>query len=431
MLPPNSPSATLAVRRPRTPRVAWWILFVLGLIFALFAGDRAVLGILKTTLSNDLGLTNKGYSLLVTAFMVPYTAMYFFAGGLIDRFGAKRTLVVCVAGMSLATVIAGTAHGLGQLAVSRFLLGVVEAGVVPAITLAIFTWFASERRALAYSLANTVQQTAYILAPPFVAAVTLAFGWRWAFLIPGLSGFLIAALWWHANRAAGSPPAVEPSEFSSTDAALNAWNRILLLLRLPGVRVLILARVISDPFWFFFQYWQTAFLQERVGMSLARVGQLTWIPPLAYMGVALALSAFSDQLIARGWTAPKARLLLLIAATALFPAAFFLPRVHSEITALVLVTLVWIMCATWLNMSSVFMGALVPRHSLASSISVMSALGGVTSIAFNACVGSIIDRFGYDVPFFVGACLHPLAAVVLIRHFLRNRTLTAASPSLP
>lgn len=401
-------------------RVAWLILAVLGLIFALFAGDRAILGILKTTLSRELAISNNGYSLLVTAFMVPYTAMYFFVGDWIDRWGFRRLLLACVVGMSAATVIAGTAHGLGQLAVARFALGLAEAGVVPAITLAIFTWFASERRALAYSLANTVQQTAYILCPPLVAAITLGLGWRWAFLIPGLSGFLIALLWWQATRAAGAPP---PPEADAQQVApkndLNLLARIRLLLSLPAVRVLIVARIISDPFWFFFQYWQTAFLQERVGLSLARVGQLTWIPPLCYMGAALAFSAFSDRLIARGWPAPRARVVLLLGATALAPAAFLLPTVQSEAMAMVLVTLVWVMCATWLNMSSVFMGALVPRHSLASSIGIMSALGGVTSIAFNAVVGTIIDRFGYEVPFYVGACLHPVAAVLLGWHFFR------------
>jgi len=402
----------------RTPRSAWWILAVLGLIFALFAGDRAVLGILKTTLGTEIGLTNSGYSLLVTAFMVPYTAMYFFVGGWIDRFGFRRMLAFCVVGMSAATVITGTANGLPQLAVGRLLLGTVEAGVVPAITLAIFTWFPSERRAVAYTLANTVQQTAYILCPPFVAAVTLSLGWRWAFLIPGLSGFAIAALWWRANATAGAPPPPEAEAGPSRDDSLTLWARARLLLSLPAVRMLILARVISDPFWFFFQYWQTPFLQERVGMSLARVGQLTWIPPLAYMGAAVGFSWFSDRLVARGMAAPRARLMLVLAASALAPAAFVLPFVRGEWPALILVTLIWVMCATWLNMSSVFMGALVPRHSLASAIGIMSALGGITSILFNAVVGTIIDRFGYDVPFLVGACLHPIAAGFLAWHFL-------------
>jgi ACS family hexuronate transporter-like MFS transporter len=409
------------------PRAAWWILAVLGLIFALFAGDRAVLGILKTTLGTELGLSNSGYSLLVTAFMVPYTAMYFFVGGWIDRFGAARMLGLCTLGMSLATVIGGTAHGLGQLFVARFLLGIAEAGVVPAITLAIFTWFTPDRRALAYSLANTVQQTAYILCPPFVAAVTLSLGWRWSFLLPGLSGFVIVALWWHANRTAGTPPPPE-TEAAGTAARLDGlWDRMRALWAMPSVRILILARVISDPFWFFFQYWQTAFLQERVGMSLARIGQLTWLPPLVYMGVALGLSTFSDRLVARGWPAPRARLVLLLVATALAPAAFALPFIRGEWPALALVTLVWVMCATWLNMSSVFMGSLVPRHSLASSIALMSALGGCTSIAFNAVVGTIIDRFGYDIPFFFGACLHPLAAGLLAWHFFRKPSAPAAA----
>lgn len=418
--------------RPATPpstRAAWLILSVLGLVFALFAGDRAILGILKTTLGRELAITNSGYSLLVTAFMVPYTAMYFFVGDWIDRWGFRRLLLLCVVGMSAATVVAGTAHGLGQLAVARFVLGIAEAGVVPAITLAIFTWFASERRAFAYSLANTVQQSAYILCPPFVAAIALGLGWRWAFLIPGLSGFLVAILWWLANRAAGAPPPPEPDAAAvSSREKLGLLARIRLLLALPAVRVLIVARIISDPFWFFFQYWQTAFLQERVGLSLARVGQLTWIPPLCYMGAALLFSAFSDRLIARGWPAPRARVVLLLGATALAPAAFLLPTVHSEAMAMVLVTLVWVMCATWLNMSSVFMGALVPRHSLASSIGIMSALGGVTSIAFNAGVGTIIDHFGYEVPFYVGACLHPVAAVLLAWHFFRAPPVATAQP---
>ena len=409
-----------APRSPATPRIAWWILAVIGLVFALFAGDRAVLGILKTTLGTEIGLTNSGYSLLVTAFMAPYTIMYLFVGGWIDRVGVKLTLALCVIGMSAASVIAGTGHNLTQFAISRFVLGVAEAGVVPAITVAIFTWFASERRALAYSLANTVQQSAYILCPPFVAAVTLGLGWRWAFLIPGLAGFGIAALWWHANHIAGQPPAPEPDAVISTAHELSLFARLRLLLALPPVRALILARVISDPFWFFFQYWQTAFLQERVGLSLARVGQLTWIPPLVYVVVALGLSAFSDRLISRGWTAPKARLVLILCATALAPAAFLLPFAHSEPVAILLITLTWIMCATWLNMSSIFMGALVPRKALASAIGFMSALGGATSIFFNSVVGTIIDHFGYDVPFFVGACLHPLAAGWLAWHFLKR-----------
>ena len=85
------------------------------------------------------------------------------------------------------------------------------------------------------------------------------------------------------------------------------------------------------------------------------------------------------------------------------------------------------MCATWLNMSSVFMGALVPRHSLGSAIGLMSALGGITSIAFNGVVGTIIDRFGYNVPFYFGACLHPLAAGLLVWFFFSRRGSARAS----
>ncbi len=377
-----------------------------------------MLGILKTTLGKEISLTNQQYSLLVTAFMVPYTAAYFFVGDWIDRWGAKAMLAICVTLMSLATIASGLASSLPPLLGARFVLGLAEAGVVPAITVAIFSWFPSARRAFAYSLANTVQQSAYILCPPFVAAVTLALGWRWTFLLPGSLGLLVVLAWLAVNRAAGKAP-TQPTEtrVAAPDSESSWWQRMRGLWGNPAVRWLIVARIISDPFWFFFQYWQTAFLQERVGLSLERVGQLAWIPPLAYMVTSLGFSALSDRLIARGWRADSARLVLLVGATALAPATFLLPQVTSVASAMILVTLVWIMCATWLNMSSVFMGALVPRTSLASAIGLMSALGGITSILFNAVVGTLIDHFGYDLPLYFGAFLHPVAALLLLYRF--------------
>ena len=58
----------------------------------------------------------------------------------------------------------------------------------------------------------------------------------------------------------------------------------------------------------------------------------------------------------------------------------------------------------------------------------MSALGGVTSIIFNGFVGSIIDHFGYSMPIYASATLHPIGALVLAAFFLRRKKTFIARP---
>jgi ACS family hexuronate transporter-like MFS transporter len=186
---------------------------------------------------------------------------------------------------------------------------------------------------------------------------------------------------------------------------------------MPAARALILARMISDPFWFFFQYWQTAFLREKIGLSLTNVGQLAWIPPLVSVLAVFGFGMASDRLVAHRWPAAKARLIPMLAATALAPAAFILPLSNTVYVAISLCTLVNVMCCVWLSLSAVFMGSLVPREMLASALGFTSAFGCISATLFNVLAGPVIDRFGYGWPFWVGACLYPVAACVLIRHF--------------
>ena len=84
-------------------------------------------------------------------------------------------------------------------------------------------------------------------------------------------------------------------------------------------------------------------------------------------------------------------------------------------------TVINFMCTAWLSMATIMMGGLAPRIAIATAIGVMSALGGVSSIIFNGFVGTIIDHFGYSLPVYIGATLHPIGAIVLAVYFLRNK----------
>ena len=336
-------------------------------------------------------------------------------GGIIHRFGVKWTLTVSVALMSLSTALCGTAHGIIQLGFALVVLGIAQACVMPAVTVTIFNSFASHRHALAYALVHAIQSSASIFCPTFVAVVTLGIGWRWSFLIPALAGFVVATACWQVI----TPDHTEKTaEAAAGEIKARSWRA---LLGSRPVLVLILSRAISDPFWFFFQYWQVAFLREQVGMSLTTIGRLAWIPPLASTVAVFGFGAISDRLVVRGWPVAKARVLPILWATTLALATLCLPFARSAWAAITLCAFTSLMCGTWLSLSAIFMGALVPRQALASALGFMSAAGGFSAILLNGLAGPAIDRFGYSLPLWFGALLHPLGAVLLSRHFIGAR----------
>lgn len=400
------------------------LLVLLGCVLFFFSFDRQIVSILKTTLMGEMNVSNTDYSLLITAFMMPYTIMYFFSGVLVDRYGSRIVITILMVLMAIATLITGLATSLNGLIAGRVLLGMAESGIVPALTLAIFTWFKAEQRAFAFQLTNIIQSLGLIIAPPFVAWITISTGWRWAFFIPALAGIVIGFLWFVASRH--TPAAVEKEQVQPQHSDITIRQRYKLVLTSKPVWVLIFARLLTDPFWFFYQYWQIGFMQEKLGLSLSRVGELMWFPPLVAVFGVLLVCKISDRLVARGIEPTRARLIIIWSVTCLAPLIFLLPSVTNDIAAMSIMTVINFMCTAWLSMATIMMGGLAPKIAIATAIGIMSALGGISSIIFNGFVGTIIDHFGYSVPIYVGALLHPLGAIILASYFLSGKNKSAS-----
>ena len=88
--------------------------------------DRQTLSVLKPLLKQEIGMTDSGYSFVVTCFMAPYVVMYLFAGPLVERLGNRATMSVFVTLWSLATLASGFARNLVHLAWCRVALGFAE-----------------------------------------------------------------------------------------------------------------------------------------------------------------------------------------------------------------------------------------------------------------------------------------------------------------
>lgn len=396
---------------------AWLLLALVAVAAVLFMVDRQVLSLLKTTLRDELGLTDVQYGWLITAFMVPYTVMYLFTGGWIDRWGTRTMSLVFIGAMSLATVLTGLSREFTDLFLCRVLLGVAEAGIIPASILFVVLWFPKERRATAVAIKSPLAVFGTVSTPPLVAWITLEFGWRTAFVVPGLIGLLVAAGWWTLDR---NPPDYGEPKSASTPPGAKRLGAFGLLLRNRRIWPLLAVRVISDPLWFFLLYWHAPFLQEQLGFSLAQVGRWAWILPLCGALGNLLTGLASDKLVARGLPLWRARTLPLLGATVLAPLAALLPFVHTAGVAIALLALLYILCNAWVFLSNVFVADLVPRENVATAVGLLSAMGGATSALFNLGAGWMVTHAGYAPLFWIGALLHPLAAVVLWRAYGRK-----------
>ncbi len=135
-------------------------------------------------------------------------------------------------------------------------------------------------------------------------------------------------------------------------------------------------------------------MQEKLGLSLSRVGQLMWFPPLARRLWRATGVQNSDRLVARGIEPTRARFIIIWSVTCLSPLIFLLPLVTNDIAATGIMTMINFMCTAWLSMATIMMGGLAPRIAIATAIGIMSALGGISSIIFNCFVGTILRESG-------------------------------------
>src|ERR1700693_1378954 len=162
-----------------------WV--ICGLLFAATAInyiDRQTIGVLKPTLQAELRWTESSYAVGYLGF-----------GPIIDRIGARLGYAVAFSVWTLAHIGHGFVHSITQFALMRFTLGIGESGSFPASLKSVSEWFPQKERALAVGIFNAGSNLGAIITPLVVPAITLAWGWRAAFIATGVVSFVWLIAW--------------------------------------------------------------------------------------------------------------------------------------------------------------------------------------------------------------------------------------------
>lgn len=170
-------------------------LFVLLLIGTVNYLDRSTLSIANHGVSHDFGLNAAELGALLSVFSWAYAFGQLPAGPLVDRYGSRWILGGGVLLWSIAQAVSGAARSFGQMIGARLFLGVGEAPTYPSIAKVTASLYPKERRGKPIGFAIMSSTIGPMIGPPLLTGLMLGFGWRAMFIVMGVAGAVLAAVW--------------------------------------------------------------------------------------------------------------------------------------------------------------------------------------------------------------------------------------------
>jgi len=147
-------------------------------------------------MAKDLHISASTSSLLGSLFFLGYFFFQIPGAHYAATKSAKKLVfwsLICWGVLAAAT---GVTNNVTLLIIIRFMLGVVESAVMPAMLIFLSRWFTKSERSRANAfliLGNPVT----ILWMSIVSGYLLnSFGWRWMFIIQGVPAIIWAFIWW-------------------------------------------------------------------------------------------------------------------------------------------------------------------------------------------------------------------------------------------
>src|SRR6202789_3769790 len=186
-----------------TPRVRSIQVAALSMLVVAGVGnyiDRATLAVANPLIREDLGLSIADMGYLLSAFLWSYAFAQLPTGAMVDKLGPRLLLTLGLSLWSLAQVLGGLVRGFGEFFGARILLGIGEAPQFPTCARVVRDWFNPRDRGLSTGIFNCASSLGTAIAVPLLTFLMLSYGWRVMFMIMGIAGLAMAAVWYVLYR---------------------------------------------------------------------------------------------------------------------------------------------------------------------------------------------------------------------------------------
>jgi ACS family hexuronate transporter-like MFS transporter len=397
----------------------WWVIALICLATVINYIDRSSLGIMWPSISKDLGMDKNDYAIILNVFLLSYAFGQSLFGKLFDKIGTRLGFVISITVWGAATMLHALAKGIASFSFFRIVLGIGEAGNWPGAVKSNAEWFPLKERAFAQGIFNTGAALGSVVAPPLIAILWVAFGWKLTFLVIGGIGILWVIPWMIVNKKnPDQHPWITEEErkyilAGQENKAENDSKPGLTFTQILSHReswAVILSRFFIEPIWWLFVGWMPIYLADVYGFDVKEIGFFAWVP---YVGAAIgSLSGgyYSGKLMLNGASVDRARkqtiliggiiMFLGLIATTLFATT---PLSFVIIVAFVLFGFQFVISNIQTLPSDLFSG-----KSVGSLAGIGGSIGVFSVIIMNFLV-PVISKFSYTPIFIMIAVFVPLS----------------------
>ena len=176
-----------------------WRIWAVGISYYFYQYVvRISPSVMVVSFSQEFHLTAMTYGLMSSYYFYSYALMQAPVGVLVDKFGAKRPMVLACGLLSLGCLVFEMMPdgALGEAELLRLIMGFGSAFAFVGVLRLCATWFPPEKFAFLCGLTNAIGMSAGFIGSAPLAWINEHFGWHHMYMILALVGVLITLSLW-------------------------------------------------------------------------------------------------------------------------------------------------------------------------------------------------------------------------------------------
>ena len=371
---------------------------LLTMVALIDSVDRGILPGVLSKVQDDLGFSDTEAGVLGSVFVFTTFLVALPAGYLSDRYHRTRIITLVLASWGAISALNAAVRNYWQFLAVRGTLGVAEAVNNPGSNSLIADYYPAAVRTRAYSFLRAAPIVGTAVGTGLGGLVGELLGWRWAFLLVGVPGSLLAIAVWRLPepRRGESDGATEDEVHELAKGFRALTHDVRVATSIPTLRSLMVGLAMATGALVGIGFWAPTYYERHAGLSSGAASGVTGgLILLGALFGTLAGGRIADSLRPRYEGAPMlfAGASLLLGTAMIMPSFLPVPLVISISLQLPAVALI----VGGLPALATMIAEVVPPAMRGIAFSVTGLFTALAGAVSPLLVGFVSDRFPITV----------------------------------